>query len=324
MTSLKGIDQGTTVTSLYPDLIYNGLAADLQRPYPYRYTFIEPNYGDSADSTFEGGSSQHPMDNASSGDALIGYIYSTLTNFPLWASSVLIITYDEHGGFYDHVVPPGNATAPGDAINPVMLPPNDSGLYKPFDFQQLGVRVPAIIVSPLIAGGPQIDHTIYDHTSVLATIETILGLSNLTARDAAASALTHLWQPSGAAPEAAKTASVPEPPMPPPTRLPLSPEAAAERAARLQQPLPESGNLIGLVGLALKAELNLGKWTPEERAAMIAKVKALKTRAEADDYMTQVAAKLRVAAATRKSERESLFSAVAAAKRKTGKTPSTK
>jgi hypothetical protein len=54
---------------------------------------------------------------------------------------------------------------------------------------------------------------------------------------------------------------------------------------------------------------------------MIARVKALKTRGGADDYMTQVAAKIKVAAATRKSEREALFSAVSAAKRKKGKTP---
>jgi phospholipase C len=324
VTALKGIDQGIEVTGLYPDLLFNGLAADLQRPYPYRYTFIEPNYGDSADNTYEGGSSQHPMDSATSGDALIGYIYGTLAKSPLWRSSVLIITYDEHGGFYDHVVPPGNAVPPGDALNPAILPPNDGGLYKPFDFRQLGVRVPAVVVSPLIANTPQVDHTTYDHTSVLATIEKVLGLSNLTARDRAASDLTRLWQPSGAVPEAAKQAFVPKPPLqapaPPPARLPLSPDAAAERSARLQRPLPPSGNLIGFISLALKAELNLGKWTPEERAAMIARVKAIKTRAEADDYINQVAGKIKVAAATRKSERETLLSDVAAAKRKTGKT----
>jgi len=150
----------------------------------------------------------------------------------------------------------------------------------------------------------------------------------LTARDGAANTLTHLWQPSGMTAEARKTGSVPKPPAtvpaPPAARAPLSPEAAAVRMARLQRPLPESGNLLGLVGLALKAELKLGRWTPEERAAMIARVKALKTRAEADAYMTEVDAKLRIAAATRKTERESTFSAVAAAKKKTGKTPPNK
>jgi hypothetical protein len=57
---------------------------------------------------------------------------------------------------------------------------------------------------------------------------------------------------------------------------------------------------------------------------MIARVKALKTRAEADAYMNEVAAKLRIAGATRKTEREALFSAVAAAKKKTGKIPPSK
>ena len=263
------------------------------------------------------------MDNATSGDTLIGYIYNALRASPTWNSSLFIITYDEHGGFYDHVTPPGNAAAPGDAINPSVLPPNDGGNYLPFNFQQLGVRVPAIVVSPLITAVPQVDHTLYDHTSVLATIESVLRLGNLTARDAAANNLTHLWQPSGVAAETPKPASIHKRvaalPAQPPARAPLSPEAVAERTARLRRPLPASGNLLGFIGLALKAELNLAKWTPAERAAMIARVKALKTRADADAYLTEVAAKLRVAAATRKTERETLYSAIAAAKKEAGK-----
>jgi hypothetical protein len=69
------------------------------------------------------------------GERLLKTIYETIRNSPHWESSVLIITYDEHGGFYDHVAPPPTV-APGDATPD---PAND--LYH-FDFRQLGVRVP--------------------------------------------------------------------------------------------------------------------------------------------------------------------------------------
>jgi phospholipase C len=90
-----------------------------------------------------------------------------------------VLTYDEHGGCYDHVPPPYGATPP-DA---------DAGEFG-FDFTRFGVRVPTVLISPLIAAG-----TVYrapgggpplDHTSVLKTVEQRWGLSALTKRDAAA------------------------------------------------------------------------------------------------------------------------------------------
>src|SRR5438105_15689702 len=88
---------------------------------------------------------------------------------PLWNDSLLIMTWDEHGGFYDHL-PPGATVAPGD--NSLTSPLNKYA----FSFTQLGVRVPAIIVSPLIPRN-LIDHRIYDHSSVPATLEAIFGLT---------------------------------------------------------------------------------------------------------------------------------------------------
>ena len=160
-------------------------AEDLADPqgYPYAYTFIEPAYGDIAGRSYQGGSSQHPMDRLGGGDALVRRVYQALKQSPLWASSLLIITYDEHGGFYDSV-PPGPVTPPGDS------PPDALGRHG-FDFSVRGVRVPAVIVSPWIAKGV-VDSTVYDHTSVLATLECLFDLPALTARDAAANDLLHL------------------------------------------------------------------------------------------------------------------------------------
>ena len=92
---------------------------------------------------------------------------------------MLIITYDEHGGCYDHVAPPGGAATPDNSI----------GQYG-FDFTRFGVRVPAVLVSPFIEAG-----TVYrvprgsvplDHTSILKTVEDRFNLPPLTRRDAAA------------------------------------------------------------------------------------------------------------------------------------------
>jgi len=92
-----------------------------------------------------------------------------------WRECLFLVLYDEHGGFYDHVPPPAAVRPDGTAASP-------SG----FAFDRLGVRVPALIVSPWVPEG-HADHTVYDHTSVPATLKKILGLpAFLTARDRAA------------------------------------------------------------------------------------------------------------------------------------------
>jgi phospholipase C len=91
---------------------------------------------------------------------------------------LLIVTYDEHGGCYDHVPPPENAVAPDNS-------PGESG----FDFKRFGLRVPTVLISPLIPAGTvyrTASATPFDHTSILATIEKRFGVAPLTARDAAA------------------------------------------------------------------------------------------------------------------------------------------
>ncbi|KVL50325.1 alkaline phosphatase family protein [Burkholderia territorii] len=157
--------------------------ADLAAGYTARYTFIEPGYGDIVHGTYRNGSSQHPMDGLAGGDQLVARVYDTIRNSPVWASSLLVIVYDEHGGFYDSVRP-GAAPPPNDGAAATL---NASG----FGFDVYGVRVPAIVVSPWVAAG-HVDHTPYDHSSVVATLGRLFGLAPLTDRDRAANDLLSL------------------------------------------------------------------------------------------------------------------------------------
>jgi phospholipase C len=138
------------------------------------FTFLEPSW----EST---GNSQHPNYDVALGEQLIHDVYEALRTGPGWPQTLFVLTYDEHGGCYDHVAPPWGAT-----------PPDSTAGEFGFGFTRFGVRVPTVLVSPLIAPG-----TVYrvpaggaplDHTSILKTVEQRWSLPALTARDAAAPA----------------------------------------------------------------------------------------------------------------------------------------
>ncbi|HTC20414.1 MAG TPA: alkaline phosphatase family protein, partial [bacterium] len=140
------------------------------------FVFLEPSWDAQ-------GNSQHPVGSLAAGDAFIQQVYQTLYGSKVWEDTLLIITYDEHGGNYDHVPPPTTAVAPD----------NSNGEFG-FNFQRFGVRVPAVLVSPYIEAGTVYRvtqgiggaPTPFDHTSVLKTVEKRFGLPPLTMRDAAA------------------------------------------------------------------------------------------------------------------------------------------
>lgn len=136
------------------------------------FTFLEPSW----EST---GNSQHPNYDVALGEQLIHDVYYALHKGPAWNQTLLIVTYDEHGGCYDHVAPPADATPPDATV----------GEYG-FNFTRFGLRVPTVLVSPLIVPGTVFrvadGATPLDHTSILKTVEKRWGLTALTARDAAA------------------------------------------------------------------------------------------------------------------------------------------
>jgi phospholipase C len=124
------------------------------------FCFVEPRYNDlSTPGGFFGAADQHPDHNMRLGERVINAVYEAVTsNKQTWESTLLVITYDEHGGLYDHVPPPATVN-PGDR-------PLDATM---FNFQRLGVRVPAVLVSPFIPPGTIIHDKIFDHTSIIAT-----------------------------------------------------------------------------------------------------------------------------------------------------------
>jgi phospholipase C len=138
------------------------------------YTFLEPSWSST-------GNSQHPNYDVALGEQLIHDTYEALRSGPGWDQTLFILTYDEHGGCYDHVAPPWGATPPDST-------PGEQG----FGFDRFGLRVPTVLISPLIAPGTvyrvPAGSTPLDHTSILKTVEQRWNLPALTARDAAAPA----------------------------------------------------------------------------------------------------------------------------------------
>jgi phospholipase C len=270
VTSLKGI-QITDTNAL------SKFASDLQGPYPYAYTFIEPNYGNVANNSYVGGTSQHPMDGVSGGEQIVKSVYEAIRNSPHWENSLLIITYDEHGGFYDSVQPG------------VALPPNDgsSSEYNQFgfDFTRYGVRVPAIVVSPLIPKGT-VDHMVYDHASVLATLERNFSMPALTQRDAKANDVGHLMSLTTPRTDCPTVLNSPAP------TTALAPMAVAAAApmtvATANQPLPETGNLPGFLAATLKADLEMAADSEKAKQQILDNFQQIKTIGDADAYMKAV------------------------------------
>ncbi len=139
------------------------------------YSFLEPQYSG------HGQNDQHPPSDVRPGEQLIADVYNAVRESPGWEQTLLVITYDEHGGCFDHVPPPGGAAPPEKG-----KPPGQFG----FAFNRFGVRVPTVLISPYIKpntvcrphGWPP-----FDHTSIIKTVRNRFGLTEqLTERDGAA------------------------------------------------------------------------------------------------------------------------------------------
>jgi len=154
------------------------------------YSFLEPRYY-SLTSEFPA-NDQHPDHNIEDGEIIIKWIYETIRASPQWNDVAFIITWDEHGGLYDHFPTPLNV-------------PNPDGKIcdgPPFDFKRIGIRVPTVIVSPWVnkgsvvhrpTNGPFPDSE-YEHSSIISTISKVLGINkHLTKRDAWAGTFDHVF-----------------------------------------------------------------------------------------------------------------------------------
>ena len=135
--------------------------------------YVDPTWDwvDGVDATDE-----HPPANPQRGQAWVREVVTRVMASPLWAETAILITYDEHGGFYDHVPPPA-ACPPGD------YPPDLTGSSEPGDFDRLGFRVPLYVVSPYSRPG-YVSDQVTDHTSVMRLLQARYLLPALTARDA--------------------------------------------------------------------------------------------------------------------------------------------
>lgn len=174
-----------------PDLLQNivpvtQFATDAQNGTLPQVAMIEPASTQGLD--------EHPSDsdaypvNVQTGAAYAAGLINALMSSPSWQDSALIFTYDEPGGFYDHVQPQP-AAVPDQYAYPIDLQPNDkcdganasSGVCS---FATTGYRVPLIVISPFSKKN-YVSHTVYDHTAILALIEKRFGVPPLTNRDAA-------------------------------------------------------------------------------------------------------------------------------------------
>jgi len=132
-------------------------------------SFVDPNF------IFAPSNSFHPPGDMRDGEAFLASIYKAVTRSPVWSSTLLILTFDEWGGFFDHVPPPISPIPPGE-----LALGNVDGLR--------GFRIPTILVSPFAKRG-FVSSTVYDHASVLRLIEWRWSLEPLTVRDAQANNL---------------------------------------------------------------------------------------------------------------------------------------
>ena len=149
---------------------YGNFLADCKRGSLPAFSFVDPDYtlDDTGPKSGIGGD-DHPHSDIRQGEYFLSTIYNAVTKSPAWKNTLLVVTFDEWGGFFDHVPPPAAAD-----VDP--------------RYQQRGFRVPCLLISPFARRG-FVSHGVYDHTSILKLVEWRWGLAPLSTRDAAANNL---------------------------------------------------------------------------------------------------------------------------------------
>ncbi len=162
--------------TLFVDEAAASFVEDAARGHLPAVSWIDPNFKD-LNLVCSPPNDDHPPSDVQEGQELVFLVYNALATSPLWDRTLLLIVYDEHGGFHDHVPPPPN-------------PPDDD----PAVFSRYGVRVPAIVVSPWVAAR-SVSNALYDHATIIKTILGRFCPAELDARSGA-DALRH-WLRDG-------------------------------------------------------------------------------------------------------------------------------
>lgn len=244
------------------------------------YSFIEPRYDTlPLESKFAPATDQHPDHDVEQGELLIQQVFQAVWNDPVVRNStLLVITYDEHGGLFDHVAPAQRVKNPDGKI--WAGAPGDSD--PPFDFTWLGVRVPAILISPYILPRT-INPTLFDHTSIIATTSKVF-LKNapvkfLTQRDKSASTFETAFNT-----DVARTDNIAFPAASPRAVVrAIAPEQFA------QKQLTEHQRSLLNIAAQMNAELPPGKRSNVDASKIT-------TEGDAATYMAAVLAKVQAAA----------------------------
>ncbi|MHB8467134.1 MAG: alkaline phosphatase family protein [Acidimicrobiales bacterium] len=151
----------------FPQLLLDAATGNLAN-----VSYVDPRFLDEGSGT---SGDDHPHADIRAGDAFLADVFHAVASGPAWSRTVLVVTYDEWGGFYDHVVPPrvtATSALDKDTVGGKAL---------------LGFRVPCIVASPFTKGdprNPRVAHNLFDHTSLLKFIQSTFGLAPLTPRDA--------------------------------------------------------------------------------------------------------------------------------------------
>lgn len=203
---LKYLSSSSTFDSFLVDAASGNLPA---------VSFLDPKFTEFDDGL---GNDDHPHSDIRNGDAFLSQVFHAVSTGPKWAGTVLVVTFDEWGGFFEHVAPPR------------VIAPNNLDTNLVNGEALLGFRVPTVIASPFTRGANKVDSTVYDHTAALKLIEWRWSLSPLTLRDAS---------PAIGNPVARFNFSSPDtriPPLPQPGTVPALPCFFQGLTARAESP----------------------------------------------------------------------------------------
>jgi phospholipase C len=254
---------------------YEDFAEDVTSgDYDAAYTFIEPAYDVvNLGSKYEGGNSQHPCGSVAAGEQLIKDTYEALRRSPIWNESMLVVLWDEHGGFYDHVAPP--------AVHPT----GSVGKNHHFTFDRLGVRVPAVIASPLIPKN-RVCHRVLEHCTIPATLERMFHLAPFGERVSLSSGINDLASLPTARTDAPMTLPDVAPGSAPTRRARIPLAASVAQAPNASLTSGPTGNITWVLRAVVAQHLKLA--APSERQAILARAGTLKSHGDLLAYQKEV------------------------------------